>query len=345
MRRVHPGPSVYSAPVTFRSALTLEQQILCARRALDFFSVKNHDAVRTMLGRPATETVQSWAMSDFLSYLQQSGFLEDPSPWIPEISRLLGALERHDLLVPAGSTGAPRIGRRYWQMDAVPSDQAAGDLWLAPVLGPQLIVSLMRPAVMRLEGLNSAGDQRGGTGLAISEHHIITAKHVVTDMELSDSQPVPGSTERVTVQEVKESHQVDFAVVVLEPDGLPLQPAAGLALREPTWADPLLTLGYPPIPRADAIPLTVQGGEVVTPRIRDYGDGRELFLYSAITRPGNSGGPIVGADGRLLGMVTDELFAQGDASVGAPYYAGLPASVLASCLSDLGIVDHDLSIS
>jgi S1-C subfamily serine protease len=135
----------------------------------------------------------------------------------------------------------------------------------------------------------------------------------------------------------------DLAVVTTDHTVQPLSPVNGLALREPTWADPVLLLGYPFIPTAGETPMTVQLGEVVTPSVRTYNDEENLFLYSAIARPGNSGGPIIATDGRLVGLVTEELFEKPDdespRAPASPFYAGLPASVIRSGLVDLGHSD------
>ncbi len=56
--------------------------------------------------------------------------------------------------------------------------------------------------------------------------------------------------------------------------------------------------------------ITVQRGEVVNPAAETPAAGglprQKTFLYSAIARPGNSGGPIVAHDGRVIGLVVED---------------------------------------
>lgn len=81
------------------------------------------------------------------------------------------------------------------------------------------------------------------------------------------------------------------------------------------------------------------------------GDGESLF--SAIARPGNSGGPIVAHDGRVIGIVFQESSHASSTGPGtdasesdetsseltapAPFYRGIPASELMRALDDFGL--------
>jgi S1-C subfamily serine protease len=57
------------------------------------------------------------------------------------------------------------------------------------------------------------------------------------------------------------------------------------------------------------------------------------FLH-AIARPGNSGGPIVGENGTVIGIVSDELCEESIKS-GLPFYAGVPTVEIARAVKEI----------
>jgi hypothetical protein len=151
-------------------------------------------------------------------------------------------------------------------------------------------------------------------------------------------------------------------------EGMPRLP--GMAFRDPAWADDVCLFGYPRVQMIAGMEITVQRGEVVKPTAETPRDGdlprQKTFLYSAIARPGNSGGPIVAQDGRVIGLVVEDsapttragapayedptpvtpeeriarLEAELEelkAKVRAPsFYRGIPSSEVIKALNDLG---------
>ena len=228
------------------------------------------------------------------------------------------------------------FGSRYVAFDGLTRGQARGNLWMTPLLGAPLLVRETASSLVQLTGRDEQGDVRSGTGLALDPTHILTAKHVVEDMVIDETLTVPNTavgTAEVRVVDTLPHPDHDLAIIVTAGEVDSLTPVPGLVSCDPDWSDSLYVLGYPPVPMSAAAELTVQSGEVVNPILSTY-DGAELFLFSAVARPGNSGGPIVGGDGRLRGMVTQELSLQA-ASSPAPFYAGVPAKVIHACLADL----------
>ena len=66
--------------------------------------------------------------------------------------------------------------------------------------------------------------------------------------------------------------------------------------------------------------------------------GERLFLYSAISRPGNSGGPVVSEDGYVVGLSIVDATGQYRANEAfSPHYAGIPAQVVVQAVKDLGL--------
>ena len=84
----------------------------------------------------------------------------------------------------------------------------------------------------------------------------------------------------------------------------------------------------------------MQSGEVTNESVLVFG-GVELFLYSAISRPGDSGGAVVSDDGYVVGMTTELSDSRVHTSEGeevfSPHYAGISSHVLARAVDELGL--------
>lgn len=98
--------------------------------------------------------------------------------------------------------------------------------------------------------------------------------------------------------------------------------------------------------------ISAQRGQIVNPaRSTDYAVQREVvnpatettnrekvFLFSAITQPGNSGGPIAAGDGRVIGLVVEDSVEATSSYTGpdsAPFYRGILSSQVIHAL-DIG---------
>jgi S1-C subfamily serine protease len=224
------------------------------------------------------------------------------------------------------------------------------------VLGAELIIESYRTVTHRLVGGGGAG-----TALVLDRSHLLTNRHVVEAMTDRNIDVDGNGITRPC--RVHPHDDMDVAVIEVDlADNERIQTLAGMSFREPQWADEVYLLGYPRVPMTtedDAI--TVQRGEVVNPSIETPATGGaprgKTFLYSAIARPGNSGGPIVAQDGRVIGLVVDHTeepqstdlercdseSAQGQSRrakpPAPPFYRGVPASQIMQALTDLGFGD------
>lgn len=77
----------------------------------------------------------------------------------------------------------------------------------------------------------------------------------------------------------------------------------------------------------------MQKGEVISPLVTTL-DWMDVFLFSAIARPGNSGGPIVAENGMILGLVARDLGPAVEPSV-MPFFAGVPSSRIRQAVSEM----------
>ena len=119
--------------------------------------------------------------------------------------------------------------------------------------------------------------------------------------------------------------------------GASLTPAKGAVLLAPMIAQTVYTLGYPKLPGLKDASVTMQQGVVTNESVTSL-TNESLFLYSAISRPGNSGGPVVSEEGYVVGLsivgATGEYMGN---EAFSPHYAGIPAQVVVRAVEELGL--------
>jgi Trypsin-like peptidase domain len=334
---------------------SLTWRIAIATAAHRFFGLIHDAEVATLIEQPQDAgTAGAWPVVYFSMYLQKLGF---PGGSMSDISRILADMERLGLLLPAGwrsdLTGAPVQGQLFIS-DGVRSAQTAGHLWLSEVLGAELIIESYRVPTLLIGG---GEDRPVATGLVLDRTHVVTNRHVIEglappsnsslDIEVHTSFSSPG-VEPVTRQARIVGHpSVDVAVIEAEfGENEHLPALAGMVFRDPRWQDDVFVFGYPYVPGLTERPITVERGQVVNPRAEAAGIGgyprQPTFLTSAIARPGNSGGPIVAQDGRVIGLVVENS-READSTAGdskspdsPPFYRGIPAGEVVCAIEYLG---------
>ena len=168
-----------------------------------------------------------------------------------------------------------------------------------PALAASAAVTSARPSVLKVTGLAESCSRRlEGSGFVYAPERVMTNAHVVAGVAEPDVQ-VGGR--RLPARVVLYDPDRDLAVLLVP--GLRLAP---LPLAGPVPAGTGgIVVGYPrdgPF-RADAARVR----EVQAARGPDiYGERtvvREVYALRAVVQPGNSGGPLLDEQGRVLGVV------------------------------------------
>lgn len=152
-------------------------------------------------------------------------------------------------------------------------------------------------SVFKIRGNNRCGDGIEGTGFLYSPNRMMTNAHVVAGV----TEPkVQVGTRSVDATVVYYDPDVDVAVLEVDIDGPRI-----IFDKSGDPGQPGVVLGYPNDGPFDAQPARIRDQQ----RLRSpdiYGRGsvvRDVFSLRSKVRPGNSGGPLVSMDGKVLGVI------------------------------------------
>jgi S1-C subfamily serine protease len=167
----------------------------------------------------------------------------------------------------------------------------------------------VRPSVVRVRGLgkpNGAGkreERSTGTGVVILENGtILTNLHVVSTADILKVVFDDGTESDATVVGTRPEHDLAVIRATTQPDDL--LPATLRSTRDLREGERVIAVGFP-----FGIGPSVSSG-IVSGLRREYQtpEGKRvltnLIQFDAAANPGNSGGPLVTADGEVVGIVT-----------------------------------------
>jgi S1-C subfamily serine protease len=174
-----------------------------------------------------------------------------------------------------------------------------------PALAQSSIVRDVADSVLKVRGrAPSCARQLEGTGFVIAPELVMTNAHVVAGTAQTGVEVVGrrGRVQELDAEVVLYDPAVDLAVLRvpgLDAEPLPFDPTPAAA------GDDAIIVGYP----LDG-PYTATAAKVRSmirlkgPNIYDDGEvTREVYTVRAVVRSGNSGGPMLAPDGRVIGVV------------------------------------------
>ncbi|MCY4383627.1 MAG: serine protease [Nitrospinae bacterium] len=322
---------------TMNAPWGLESRTKLVAFACHFFDANNIAANHSVINKevPSGQNPEPLTVSDFLKFLEvNKTFSKTPNAF--RVAQIVEQMTSTGLLVHAGHGNRSLAGLQDHYLYLLTASEARRDLFrLVPVLGPEFLYKLCAPGLVHITGTNGDGKAVAGTGLIVDSSHVLTSRHVVFDMKVDEKQMIQSNVYIVNKESIHMHPEVDVAV--MQVNGPPLSPLKGALFKVPVVAQTVYTLGYPKLPGLRDASVTMQQGAVTNASVTSL-SGEKLFLYSAISRPGNSGGPVMSEDGYVVGLSIVDATGQYDQNDAfSPHYAGIPAQVVVGAVEDLGL--------
>lgn len=152
-------------------------------------------------------------------------------------------------------------------------------------------------SVVRITGTAfQCGSNVSGSGFVVADDRIVTNAHVVAgvDEPIVEAPGLPAVAGRVVAFDPEH----DLAVIAV--DGLD---AAALPIDEPSVGDEVAVAGYPFGGPLELRPARVAASGPLTISTDGTSTTRDIMTLSADVDHGNSGGPVLDADGEVAGVV------------------------------------------
>lgn len=238
---------------------------------------------------------------------------------IPGQTKLREEVQRSVILQRLNEIAPPRtVLRAFARVDPFPS--IAGPAPPSTPPDPRVLSSASvreaRPSIVKITA-TACGLGVEGSGWVARPHVVVTAAHVIAG---ATGIRVNGHPAQALVVDRRN----DVAVL-----RVPRLPARPLAIGQPVVGTSIAILGYP-----EDGPFDARAGRVgSTSDVVIDGALREITVVSGLVRHGNSGGPVVNADGRVVATI----FA---ARIGTRAGYGIPEGPV---LADLGKAKRPVS--
>lgn len=203
----------------------------------------------------------------------------------------------------------PWHNHRYFSQLAVEEDLAYGTFDFY-ILGFPYIRTYFGHAVKAVY-VKWDGKEDMCSGFVLEDHRFVTAFHCIE--EKSDVQIDGWDKVNAPLQNIWVPTDENIDLCVLEFQGDPFPEVSGFRLHEAHVLDEVMTLGYPNI--AGYIPTLAAEKTQVAGRLQAtvgtvvgemtaYWQNQLHWLLSTLIKSGSSGGPVVGLEGKVIGIIT-----------------------------------------
>ena len=277
-----------SGPDTMNAPWGLASRHKLVVSALWFFDVEKLADHQALIGKgtPAGGEQQLLNTFDFLRFLEIRGLFSKPPNGLV-VARLLDLMAAKGLLTVVGNPS--RFGGLdgHYLTIGQPGEARRGALAFVSVLGPELLYHHCKRGLVHVTGRNGVGDAVASTGIVVAPRSVLTCRHVVSNMEVDSTQTFQGKECQVNDASIHCHPSLDIAV--LQVQGPSLAPLTGAVFRTPIVDQTVHTLGYPRLPGIREATIVMQPGRRHE-SVSHVALRGPTFLYSAISRPGNSGG-------------------------------------------------------
>ncbi|MBJ7339519.1 acid resistance serine protease MarP [Mycolicibacterium sp.] len=207
-------------------------------------------------------------------------------PWLKRVPTRLSSL--------LDTSGLPDVLQPFGRTPIVNVDAPNAALANDPV------VSATRPSVLKIRGVaTSCQKVLEGSGFVVAPNRVMSNAHVVAGSE-SVTVEADGKTYDATVV----SYDPNADISILDVPGLPSTPLQFDMQEAPTGTDAVV-MGYPGGGEFTATPGRIR--EIIQLNGPDIYHTttvtREVYTIRGTVRQGNSGGPLIDKDGKVLGVV------------------------------------------
>lgn len=229
--------------------------------------------------------------------------------WV-DILILCQQLEALGYLIPYFNPEDGALVKRYYAPKFDQRDALYG-VYDFKVFGFPSIRTKFLESVIALIPTRPDGDEDIGSAFLIESNYLVTASHCIIGMKQVIIKGL--DTEAIKIENIwiPADDEIDLAIIKFNQK--PFRNAYGFQIEKGYLLDEVMTMGYPPVPNFDAILVAETAkivaiksttGEIIAHEAA-YRTGQNYFLISARIKGGNSGGPVIGKHGRVIGVVTE----------------------------------------